>query len=594
VFIRVHRWLPLLFFATTASAQPVLAPGWAPLNYPAPAPGSYQLPPLGDAADGAVLDTHGEKHRLHDFMADKAVVLAFVYRSCPDVNGCPLANYVLTGIEKRVRDDTELRERVRLISMSFDPRRDTPEMMRQQAEALAPAGADWQFLTTASDTELAPILRAYGQTARQDGDGTIAHLLRVYLIDRGKHIRNIYSSSLLHADTVTSDLLTLVREPDRRSGLGPASQAKAPNAASVLSPQSSVPKSSLGLPPLPVPADNPLSPKKVALGRKLFFDRRLSHNGTLSCAMCHVPAQGFANNTMATAVGIEGRSVRRNAPTIYNTAYAELLFHDGRESRLEQQVWGPLLLANEMGNPSVGFVLDRVHVLPDYRGLFEAAFDGRGATMETLGMALASYERSLVAANSRFDRWYFGKESGALSPEAERGFGLFTGKAGCAQCHSIGAEHALFTDQKLHNTGVGFRQTMNRPLPSQVRVAPGVEVKVAPDVVAEASETPASDLGRYEISEDPADRWKYKTPTLRNVGLTAPYMHDGSIATLRGVVEFYDGGGVPNDLLDAKVRPLGLSDEEKADLVAFLESLTGGNVAALVADADAAPIGDPQ
>ncbi|MCG7947296.1 MAG: photosynthetic protein synthase I, partial [Candidatus Thiodiazotropha taylori] len=200
----------------------------------------------------------------------------------------------------------------------------------------------------------------------------------------------------------------------------------------------------LGLPAIPVPADNPLSREKIDLGRKLFYDRRLSLNDTFSCAMCHVPEQGFTSNELAMAVGIEGRSVRRNSPSVYNSAYSNLLFHDGREENLEQQAWGPLLANNEMANPSIGYVLNKVRQIEDYRGLFEEAFEGRGVSMETLGMALASYQRALVSADSPFDRWRYAGDQTALSDSAKRGFEIFTGKAGCVACHSIGERSALF------------------------------------------------------------------------------------------------------------------------------------------------------
>ena len=344
----------------------------------------------------------------------------------------------------------------------------------------------------------------------------------------------------------------------------------------------------LGLPAVPVPENNTLTAEKVSLGRKLFYDRRLSPNATISCAMCHVPEHGFTHNEMRTAVGIFGRSVRRNAPTIYNTAYQERLFHDGREHSLENQVWAPLLAANEMGNVAVGVVIEKLERLADYAGLFEAAF-GRGPGMETIGMALASYERTLVSADSPFDRWYYGQQADALNPGARRGFALFAGKAGCSACHLVGPEWALFTDQRFHNTGIGVAG------PRAVRkliVAPGTELEVAPESIEDAVATPLSDLGRYEVTGIPADRWKYRTPGLRNVALTAPYMHDGSLPTLEAVVRFYAVGGIPNDDLDPLVRPLNLSAAEIGDLVAFLEQLTGSNVAALVADAFAAPIGN--
>lgn len=349
----------------------------------------------------------------------------------------------------------------------------------------------------------------------------------------------------------------------------------------------------LGLPEIPVPETNPITATKVQLGRKLFFDRRLSLNETISCAMCHVPEQGFTSNELAMAVGIEGRTVRRNSPTIYNVAFFTNLFHDGREISLEHQVWQPLLATNEMGNPSIGLVIEKIRSLSDYDGMFEEAFSGRGPDMETIGMAIASYERVLVSANAPFDRWYFGKEEKAISSAAKRGFKLFIGKAGCAACHTINDQYALFTDDSFHNTGLGWQMAQNsRPAEYAVQLAPGIKVQVPSEIIDQVSETLPSDLGRYEVTQDPADRWRYKTPSLRNVVLTAPYMHHGIFSTLEEVVAFYDRGGIDNPLLDPRIRPLGLSLAEQADIVEFLKSLTGDNVEMLVRDAFAAPVGD--
>jgi cytochrome c peroxidase len=349
----------------------------------------------------------------------------------------------------------------------------------------------------------------------------------------------------------------------------------------------------LGLPAVPVPADNPVTAEKVKLGRKLFFDRRLSLNDTISCAMCHVPEQGFANNELALAVGLEGRTMRRNAPTLYNIAYAERLFHDGRESRLEQQAWLPMLRRNEMANPSIGAVLNKLRSMSDYDGLFEAAFEGRGPGMETVGAAIASYERTLISANSPFDRWYYGKQQDALSPRAQRGYRIFSGKGMCTSCHLVGENSALFFDNKLHNTGIGWYAAM-APVPAEQSrlIAPGIYTTVSAEKIAMVGQPRQGDVGLYEITQDPNDRWRYKTPTLRNVALTAPYMHDGSLLTLADVVAFYNQGGQPNELLDPLIRPLNLSAAEQEDLVVFLESLTGDNVDELVADAFAAPVGD--
>ena len=585
----------------------VEAPGWRALAYEPPAPGSYALPALGEAADGALLDAGGRPRRLHDLLGDKVAVLSFVYTRCPDMNACPMATYVLSGIARRATEDPTVGRRLRLLTLSFDPAHDDPEVMARFAGHLRRGTADWRFLTTPSEEALAPVLTAYGQAVQREYDadgrplGTLSHVLRVVLIDRARRIRNVYSSSFLHADTVWGDVETLLLEEDAAGGAadvarvaGAAATQRAASAgaegATALVRRTMRPP--LGLPPLP-PERVPTA-TRVGLGRMLFFDRRLSHNGTISCAMCHVPEQGFTSNEVATAVGIEGRTVRRNAPTIYNVAYAERLFHDAREDRLEQQVWAPLLAANEMGNPSIGVVLARLRGLAAYDGRFEAAFDGQGPTMETVGAALAAYQRTLVSGGSAFDRWRWGDEPDALSPGARRGFSLFTGAAGCAGCHRVGETYALFTDQALHDTGVGYRATMGLvPPPRRLQVAPGRFLGVDPAVIAAASGPPPNDLGRYEVTGDPADRWQYRTPTLRNVALTAPYMHDGSIATLREVAEYYDGGGVPHEGLDPRIRPLGLSDDAREDLVAFLESLTGGDVDALVADARSVPVGDP-
>ncbi len=340
----------------------------------------------------------------------------------------------------------------------------------------------------------------------------------------------------------------------------------------------------LGLPPVPVPAENPPTAAKIALGRRLFFDRRLSHNGTMSCAMCHLPERGFTNNELARPVGTEGRSLRRNAPTLLNVAYARYLFHDGRETGLETQAIAPLLDPSEMANPSLGHLVAKVRALPDYPGLFEAAFGG-GPSADRIGQALASYQRALLLANSPFDRWHYGGEAQALTPRAREGFRLFTGKAGCAACHRIGDDHALFTDHAFHDTGIGRRNAAlrrgARP-PVVVELGPGLAVPMAGDLLATLGEPAPADLGRQEVTGNPADRWRFKTPGLRNIALTAPYMHDGSMGTLEEVVRFYSRGGSPGDGLDPRLRPLGLSGEEVAALVAFLESLTGDDVASLI------------
>jgi len=197
-------------------ARTVLAPGYSDLEFTPPAPGSYALPPLGEAADGVVLDSAGRRQSLHDLMGDKIVLLSFIYTRCSDVNGCPLATFVLKGVQNRVRADPGLKGRVRLLSLSFDPEHDTPEVLDAYAAHFRQPGFDWQFLTTVSEEMLMPTLDAYGQWIIRDYDengdyqGTISHLLRVYLIDQRRRVRNIYSTSFLHADTVANDIRTLL------------------------------------------------------------------------------------------------------------------------------------------------------------------------------------------------------------------------------------------------------------------------------------------------------------------------------------------------------------------------------------------------
>lgn len=335
----------------------------------------------------------------------------------------------------------------------------------------------------------------------------------------------------------------------------------------------------LGLPALPSAASS--TPEQIALGKKLFFDRRLSFNNTLSCGMCHIESQAFASTQSSTAVGFEGKSLRRNAPTLLNVVFQRSLFHDGRESDLAQQVWMPFLAHDEMANPSIGHVISRIRGLSDYEGRFETAFPGRQPSMETVGEALAAYERTLLSGNSRFDQWYFGKVEDALSDQEKRGFEIFVGKGNCATCHQIDEKNALFTDHKFHNTGIGYRATMGRHQKARrVQLAPDTFITIDDELLRHVTEQPQNDLGRFEVTLNPEDRWAYKTPSLRDVSRTPPYMHDGSLFSLEEVVDYYDRGGVPHDALDGNIASLDLTNEEKLDLVAFLKSLNGdGKVA---------------
>ncbi|NCC26251.1 MAG: hypothetical protein EOM25_13815 [Deltaproteobacteria bacterium] len=281
----------------------VVAPGYSTLLFDPPDPGTYSLPPIAEAPDGPVLATDGSKARLHDLFDGKYVVLSFIYSSCDDVNGCPLATYVLYRLYQAMQKDPELAASMRLISLSFDPQNDVPEVMRLYAENFAGKGADWLFLTTESNEALDPILAAYDQGVNRvynekgENTGQISHVLRVFLIDPERRIRNIYSVSFLHPDLVLADALTLMQEAAAGGYKAAAGEVKPPLRTRELLAQAS--HSPPGLPPIVLPEGQEMTAARVDLGRKLFFDRRLSSNETLSCAMCHIPDQGFSNNAMS-------------------------------------------------------------------------------------------------------------------------------------------------------------------------------------------------------------------------------------------------------------------------------------------------------
>ena len=346
----------------------------------------------------------------------------------------------------------------------------------------------------------------------------------------------------------------------------------------------------LGLPPV----TSELDPAEIDLGRELFFDRRLSKNETLSCAMCHIPEQGFTQNELATPVGHLGKGVRRNVPSLYNVVFAEDLFLDGREQSLEAQIWSPLLAENEMANDSREAVLEKLALNTRYTARFAKTFD-EGLTERTLGRALAAYQRALLSGDSLFDRWYFGGVGAAgLSSGAEgyptlaaTGFTLFRDK-GCASCHQFNDTSALFTDGQFHNTGTGYRRAGRAIRPLSVQLAPGVFVVPTVDTETETF----TDDGRFEVTGREADKWRYRTPSLRNVALTGPYLHAGSIATLEGVVAFYAEGGGGDPAQDPRTRSVQLTESDQEALVAFLRTLTSSHVDALVSDARSVTIGE--
>ncbi len=298
-----------------------------------------------------------------------------------------------------------------------------------------------------------------------------------------------------------------------------------------------VPKAPLGLPPFDWPKDNPYSAQKVELGRYLYFDRRLSADASVSCASCHDPRFAFTDGA-AVSTGIKGQKGGRSAPTVINRAYSLAQFWDGRAASLEDQAKGPMANAIEMGNTHDAIV-DRLKAVAGYRALFAKAFGSDEITIDKTAKAIACFERTVLSGNAPYDRYKRGDRK-AMTPAQVRGMSVFVDKAKCDQCH----EGANFTLNAYSNLGVG-------------------------------TDKPDPDVGRYAVTKDPRDWGVFKTPTLREIEHTAPYMHDGSLKTLQEVVDFYDKGGIKNKNLDEKIKPLHLTDQEKKDVVAFLLALSG-------------------
>jgi len=302
----------------------------------------------------------------------------------------------------------------------------------------------------------------------------------------------------------------------------------------------------LGLPPVAIPADNPPTAETIELGRQLYFDPALSGDGTVSCSSCHSPASGMAD-TKPLSEGVGKKLGARNSPTVLNAAYYTLEFWDGRADSLEQQIEAPIQNPVEMAHSLRG-VERRLSADPEYVAEFQKAFGSGPITIHRVENAIASFERTMLSGNSPFDRWYYGHDEKAVGDAAKRGFEVFRDpKLGnCASCHTVNEHFALFTDNKFHNIGVG------------------------------ATEEKINDEGRYVVTNRESDLGAFKTPSLRNVALTAPYFHDGSRKTLKDTVDFYVGGGNSNPHLDKEVHSLNfLTGEQRADLVSFMESLTG-------------------
>jgi cytochrome c peroxidase len=291
-----------------------------------------------------------------------------------------------------------------------------------------------------------------------------------------------------------------------------------------------------------VPADNPITDAKTALGRRLFFDPQLSQNGSVSCATCHDPERAFADSR-ALAVGIFDRVGKRHSPAIVNRGFGRIHFWDGRAATLEDQVLQPIEDPNEMA-ATVDDVVARLSADKTYPAAFLAAFE-RPINRHDLARALATYLRSVRSSDAPYDR-FIDDQPTALSTQAQTGLRIFRTKGRCMFCH----QEPTFTDEQFHNTGISWR----------------------PDGKSGGT---FMDDGRFAVSRAARDRGAFKTPTLREVARTAPYMHDGSLATLMDVVDFYDKGGRANPTLTRLIRPIGLTADEKAALVAFLESLSG-------------------
>lgn len=341
----------------------------------------------------------------------------------------------------------------------------------------------------------------------------------------------------------------------------------------------------LGLRPVPVPADNPQTPAKIALGDRLYHEARFSADGTVSCATCHAENLAFAD-AKPVSTGVHGQHGTRNAPTVINAAYMQTLFWDGREPDLEGQSKQPPVNPVEGGLPGYEPMLKVVRNDPQYVAAFRDVFGVAPAdiTIDHIAKAIASFERTIVAGDSPFDRWHFGGEEDAVSDAAKRGFVVFTSQGRCVSCHQIEQDQALFTDNRFHNIGVGFKNIQGRvgEIAKDFLEAKSQGADVDKTVL---SDPDASELGRFAVTENTNTIAAFKTPTLRNVALTAPYMHDGSQKTLEDMVTFYNNGGRVHEddpvspFLSGGIRPLNLSDQQQADLVAFLKTLTSPQIA---------------
>jgi cytochrome c peroxidase len=333
----------------------------------------------------------------------------------------------------------------------------------------------------------------------------------------------------------------------------------------------------LGLPPVPFPEDNPQSSEKIALGKKLFEDKRFSADGTISCAHCHDPAKAFADG-LPVAEGIKKLKGTRNSPTVINSAYYTSQFWDGRRLSLEEQAKDPFLNPVEHGlgekHGFHDFILNVIRKDKGYVEEFERVFGVKPEqiTIDHVVKAIASFERTVISGDSPFDRYAYGGDKTALSESAIRGLELYKGKARCQECHAISENYAIFTDNKFHNLGVGFKkiQPRLREMVREFNMAKQQGRELDKSVLTDAE---VSELGRFVVTLKTSDIGAFKTPTLRNIAVTGPYMHDGSMKTLEEVMDLYNKGGEKNPFLGS-VRVLNLTDQEIKDIIEFMKSLT--------------------
>jgi cytochrome c peroxidase len=322
-----------------------------------------------------------------------------------------------------------------------------------------------------------------------------------------------------------------------------------------------------------VPADNPQSPEKIALGEKLFFDGRLSVDGTVACSTCHDPARAFTDGR-TVSIGVKGSAGHRNSPTILNALYNNMQFWDGRAKTLEEQAALPIVNPSEMGQPSLDAAVAQIAALPEYEQAFRLVF-GRPINGTDLVRAIASYERTQFSFDSAFDHFIAGDKN-AISDSAKRGWELFNTKARCNKCHALTEEKrdpTFFIDKDFHNIGIGIirHNVVALACKAEQEINSGKII----DVDRAAIQSDASVVGRFLVTKKEKDIASFKTPSLRNVLTTAPYFHDGSQATLWDAMDHYNkGDGIQDPWLDEDMQPLALRESEIDDVVAFLATLT--------------------